>query len=655
MFRDGTRLHAQCDQLRDKQVDSRPSCLVPELLLRWQNPQLLETPMASIETLHSPRRPQRAMLAVACTVLVVCTSAQRLSSHEGECPYWHQKLDERLHLERHSGSTAAQDIIIRFSHGRAEWASALRAHGDRVHGDHQLLNALSARVHGADLDALAGNDAVSSVSIDAAISSHATGDEDDERPEPMLVRETLALGSSSTGDRVGIAVIDSGIEYSDDFEGRITAFYDFTAGGIASVPYDDFGHGTHVAGIAGGSGKRSSSDDYAGIAPRVRLIGLKVLDSRGSGRTSDVIRAIEFAVQNAARLRIDVINLSLGHPIYESVATDPLVQAVEAASRAGITVVVSAGNYGRGKDGVGYAGITSPGNAPSAITVGAFNAAGTVTRRDDRLTDYSSRGPTWIDGAAKPDLVAPGHTRVATAAQRGYLYRSFPELRDEDDDYVRLSGTSMAAAAVSGVVAHMIEANRNSNSCSLAACSLSPNALKAILHYTAIGMSDPQTMQPYHTLEQGSGALNAGGAIALARAIDTRKAVDQMWLRQTITPMTRVGSEYESWSQAIVWGNTILAGNSVHYNQPAWATAIVWGNQATTWGKAIVWGNMDPVWDSPALWANAIVWGNTLLGTAGGSAIVWGNVDSLTPTTVAWAKLPPTSDALALANPELAK
>src|SRR6185503_429961 len=95
----------------------------------------------------------------------------------------------------------------------------------------------------------------------------------------------------------------------------------------------------------------------------------------GKGRTSNVIRAIEFAVANRAKFNIQILNLSLGHPILAPAADDALVQAVESAVRAGLVVVVSAGNNGTNPDTneIGYAGISSPGNAPSAITVGAVN------------------------------------------------------------------------------------------------------------------------------------------------------------------------------------------------------------------------------------------------------------------------------------------
>ena len=214
-------------------------------------------------------------------------------------------------------------------------------------------------------------------------------------------------GELVDGKKVGVAIIDSGIAPTGDY--GIAAFVDFV-NGRTDGPYDDFGHGTHVAGLIASSGvalQRRVSRRGAGR----RLIGLKVLDAHGSGLTSTVLAALDYAIVNKAKLGIDVLNLSLGHVIDEPAATDPLVQAVERATAAGLVVVVSAGNYGTNPDtGVtGYAGITSPGNAPSAITVGALDTKLTLTRTDDEVTAYSSRGPTWYDGLAKPDLVAPGH------------------------------------------------------------------------------------------------------------------------------------------------------------------------------------------------------------------------------------------------------
>src|SRR5439155_14905992 len=115
---------------------------------------------------------------------------------------------------------------------------------------------------------------------------------------------------------------------------------------------------------------------------------------------------------------IRVLNLSLGRPIFESYTVDPLCQAVEAAWKAGIVVVVAAGNYGRddARKTKGYATIQSPGNDPYVITVGATNSKGTARPYDDSMASYSSKGPTAIDHIVKPDIVAPGNGVVSVLA-----------------------------------------------------------------------------------------------------------------------------------------------------------------------------------------------------------------------------------------------
>src|SRR5262249_44878448 len=157
-------------------------------------------------------------------------------------------------------------------------------------------------------------------------------------------------------------------------------------------------------------------------------------------------------IANKTRLGIDIINLSLGHQILESAKTDPLVQAVEKAVSSGIVVVASAGNNGKNKQGgIGYGGITSPGNAPSAISVGAYKTNHTGNKSDASIASYSSRGPSWYDGFAKPDIVAPGDKLVSLAATGSMLNSllSQDQVKGSGGPFLRLSGTSMAAAVAS--------------------------------------------------------------------------------------------------------------------------------------------------------------------------------------------------------------
>ena len=216
-------------------------------------------------------------------------------------------------------------------------------------------------------------------------------------------------------------MIDSGLEMSSEFTGRVKAFYDFTNGGIVAVdPYDDYGHGTHVAGMIGGSGALSTNDEYRGLAPKVKFVVLKVLDKNGAGYTSDVIRAVDFAVANRAALGIHIINLSLGHPIYEPASTDPLVQAVERASRAGID------RRGRGRQlrresddrparlcGHHLAGQRAVGDHASARST----TLDTVDAQRRPHPGLQLGGPTWYDAFVKPDIVAPGHNIVAVGRE----------------------------------------------------------------------------------------------------------------------------------------------------------------------------------------------------------------------------------------------
>src|SRR5262249_38401915 len=151
---------------------------------------------------------------------------------------------------------------------------------------------------------------------------------------------------------------------------RVVAWQDCVQGG--TLPYDDNGHGTHVAGIIAGNGA-SSNGFFSGLAPAAELVVVKVLDGSGPGTVSNVVAGIDWCVTNKTTLNIRAMNLSLGHDPAESFNTDPLCAAVRRAVRAGITVVCSAGN--KGKDLAGttmYGGISCPGNDPNVITVGAL-------------------------------------------------------------------------------------------------------------------------------------------------------------------------------------------------------------------------------------------------------------------------------------------
>src|SRR5207253_1247149 len=201
------------------------------------------------------------------------------------------------------------------------------------------------------------------------------------------------------------------------------------------------------------------------IAPNANLINYRVLDANGAGTDSYVIAAIQQAINSRASYNIRIINLSLGRPVYETYTRDPLCQAVESAWKAGIVVVVAAGNEGRNNSAgtSGYATIMSPGNDPYVITVGAMKDNSSISRADDTVASYSSKGPTSIDHIVKPDLVAPGNSVTSLlASPTCTLIQLYPKTQvapatyetlgtySSAGNYFRLSGTSMATPVVSG-------------------------------------------------------------------------------------------------------------------------------------------------------------------------------------------------------------
>jgi serine protease AprX len=582
-------------------------------------------------------------------------------------PVWAQaslgKLDKSLRASVESGCTGKKSVIIRTQSGYREGLrKSLAAHGDVVSGEFPALDAIVVDVHCQDLKKLAESTSTRSISDNASIRAHQLLSTEPVSTDPIIEQpiaeetlvdsysatrmsstgllnsssqvtrliealsaqelqtnffSTLAVRSSgsTSGQGIGVGVIDSGIEAGIDFDSRITAFYDFTSGDIrATKPSDPYGHGSHVAGLIAGT--------YVGVAPATRLVGLRVLDGAGRGTTASVIRAIEFAIASKSILNIQVLNLSLGHPIYESAATDPLVQAVEHAVRSGLTVVVSAGNFGtnRTTGKVGYAGIASPGNAPSGISVGSVRTLDTIAREDDRIAPYSSRGPSWYDGFAKPDLSAPGDDLLSVAAV-GSALRKVQEQRGNVGNYMRLSGTSMAAAVTSGMVALVLQANQG----------LTPNALKMVLQYSSIPVKS-DTGGYADALTQGAGQIG-GGAMTLARAIDSTAPLGSGWLTASIIPTSTIGGVDYTWSQRMIWGNHIARGSGVIDEQrPGWALNIVWGEGLED-DDNIVWGNLDDdniVWgnaldqDDNIVWGNNLVWGNS---QEDDDNIVWGNLD----------------------------
>jgi serine protease AprX len=459
-------------------------------------------------------------------------------------------------------------------------ANAVRGAGGSVVRRLRLINGQVANVPDAALSGLANNPRIERISLDRV-----TFDVTDRTAATVgatTVREQLGLDGSG----VGVAVIDSGITpWHDDLTGsggqRVDRFVDLLNGRESA--YDDYGHGTHVAGIIAGNGTNSSGGRM-GIAPAARLLVLKALDSHGTGHISDVIAALDYVVANKDAYNIRVVNLSVAAGVFESYNTDPLTLAARKAVDAGIIVVAAAGNLGKDSQGrTRYASITAPGNAPWVLTVGASSHMGTSDRKDDTMAQFSSHGPTAIDFLAKPDLVAPGVGIESLSTPDSYFYTNKSDFLLPGTvsttylPYLSLSGTSMATPVVTGTVALMLQANP----------ALSPNAVKAILQYTS------QRYRGYDALTQGAGFLNAAGAVELARFF--------------AAPPGTPYPDGTKWSQQIIWANHRIGGGQLMPEANAWSAAVTWGAATTDGGEPVAWGvtcaTTECTGDTAASWA----------------------------------------------------
>ena len=493
--------------------------------------------------------------------------------------------------------------------------------GGYVYRHLPLIESAAVRVPARNLAKLAALPFVAHLSSDAQVRKY-----DDFTFEHS--RANVAFDDSgASGAGVAVAVLDSGIDpvldLNDGTKPRILDSKDYVNGAAAGNG-DKCGHGTHVAGIIAGNGAASTGRGYYrtfyGIARRASLLDIRVLDAQGQGNVSDIIRAIDYVLDynrsSRNTIKVRVINLSLGHLPSESYVTDPLCQAVEKAYRAGLVVVCAAGNNGRSQDtqdaalnnegyGAAYGTISSPGNSPYVITVGATkrDPSNPKGRAHDRIATYSSRGPSRLDFVLKPDLVAPGNKVIATAAAgTSYLvsaygttntvsiqeYSNKSSLRTSNT-YFRLSGTSMAAPVVSGAVALMLQKQPN----------LSPDTVKARLMLSADKMTFPDGTADPCTF--GAGYLNVPAALQ-----NTYSAVPGV---PTLSPVLAPSVDPSN------PGVSLFADSSLDATRAIWGKLYTVDDLRAVWGYRAVWGNSVLVDADRAIWG-----GNTL----DSSRAIWG-------------------------------
>ncbi|MEU8612467.1 S8 family serine peptidase [Actinoplanes sp. NPDC048791] len=401
-------------------------------------------------------------------------------------------------------------------------------------------------------------------------------------------------GVALTGAGVGVALIDSGVTPVQGLNGagKVINGPDLSfESQAANLRYlDTFGHGTHMAGIIAGQDPAATlGTRFDGVAPGAHIVNVKVAAADGASDVTQIIAGIDWVVahRNDPGLNIRVLNLSYGTQSVQSAQLDPLAFAVEKAWEAGIVVVVAAGN-----DGFAANRLTMPAVDPDVIAVGGADPRSTDTRTDDVVADFSNRG----NAARHPDVLAPGRSVVSLASPGSYIDRTYPAARlslldDPQQRLLRGSGTSQAAAVVSGSVALLLQQRPK----------LTPDEVKTLLMSTA----DPIV---------GGDAYAAGaGQINLARAARTKKKGG----KQSNVAATGLGSLEAARGGAYVYDSvtgTPLTGEKdifgTPWNAKAWTTAAA---KQTSWAGG--------TWNGAAWTGTA--WGTAVAGNKTWSPVTW--------------------------------
>ena len=391
-------------------------------------------------------------------------------------------LDPRIAtLAAHRPSALVQ-AIVQFNAPVAPAKAKADAAGDhgRVIGNLPIIHGLAVEMTAAQAKSLATNPDVHAVSLNTTVTSQSL-------PNGHLPFQMSGMGVSGaqlqttydqtlgvlplwkfgiTGTGVGVAVVDTGVDgalpdFASKDHGHSRVVASAVADTDATTATDSYGHGTDVAGIIAGNGDNRGASDpqygqYVGVAPNANLVSVKVSDETGATTVLDVIYGLQFAVEHQAAYNIRVINLSLNSATTQSYKTDPLDAAVEAAWMHGIVVVAAAGNRGNAPGAVQY----SPANDPYVITVGGVDENGSGDPANDAIASWSSQGTTQ-DGFQKPDVYAPGAHIVSVLAPNSVFASSCPTCIQGNGQYIQTSGTSMAAPAISGLVADLLQIHPN--------------------------------------------------------------------------------------------------------------------------------------------------------------------------------------------------
>ncbi|GLX79891.1 hypothetical protein tinsulaeT_32310 [Thalassotalea insulae] len=422
-----------------------------------------------------------------------------------------------------------------------------------------------------------------------------------------------AHAAANFGDNITIGFLDTGLEQlsglSSDLYGRdkFWGTYDAINNSLSNYGGEESGHGTHVASIAVNSDYDAYGKIY-GVAPNASLVGIKAFDGEGKATYADVIRGIDWAIQVKDQINLRVLNMSFSGPVRSYYWDDPLNQAVMKAWQAGIVVVASAGNKGPDPMSIGV-----PGNVPYIITVGAMTDSYSKSYfEDDRLATFSSAGPT-VESFVKPEILAPGGHLSGLMALDSQIVTEHPEFHD-GGRYFEMSGTSQAAAVVSGVVALMLNQDPL----------LTPDDVKCRLVENAQMAMNSSGELAYSVFQQGAGVINVANTL-------NSTSLDCANVNMDIAQDLAGTAHYYGPANVDEQGNFFIEGMSNLYQ---WSVSdeldsdggLIWKNNLGTDG-GLIWKNSLGT-DGGLIWKNSVgvdgglIWKNSL-GTDGG--LIWKN------------------------------
>jgi serine protease AprX len=484
--------------------------------------------------------------------------------------------------------------------------------GGSVLKDLPLINAFAAEMPAKAVPNLAGIASVSWVSLDAPVISTGKPIKDSDPPaeplpenfflETLGVRQVWDMGFR--GEGIGVVVIDSGIFTDRDFtitpkkpHTRIKVEMSFNS----DTTSDQYGHGTHVAGILGGNGA-ASGGIYSGVAPKVDLINLKISNDQGLAYESDTVDAMQWVLDNKDEYNIRVVNLSIQSTVPQSYHDSALDAAAEILWFNGVVLVAAAGNWNNNST---FSAIqAAPANDPFIITVGATDEKGSSKRTDDSTTSFTASGTT-LEGYSKPEVLAPGVDIISVLSYGSDWIFEHPDHVVMDGEYFRLSGTSMAAPMVAGAAALLLQAEPN----------LTPDQVKYRLIHSAGTVGSSPYLDVYSALTTPT--FESANQGIVPHMLLAKMAMIAYWSSQN-------GEENIDWG-AINWD--AVNWNAVNWNAVNW-NAVNWN--AVNW-NAVNWNAVN--WNA-VNW-NAVNWNAVNWNAVNWNAVSW---NAVSWNAVSWEK-----------------